>query len=104
MMKPEVVRRSSRIQGTEKSRGFRLELRELGVWRPSAIGLQYETKGARRLGCSGCENRARRPQTGTEGGQPFQAETVGAGRLQAGMERVRRSRLRRKEHSRDFRD
>ena len=41
---------------------------------------------------------AQRPQTGTEGDRPFQAETVGAGRLQAGMEGVRRSRLSLMEH------
>ena len=34
-----------------------------------------------------------------EGDQPLQADTVGAGRLQVGMEGVRRSRMRRREHS-----
>ena len=30
MTQPEVVKRSSRIQGTEESQDFRLELREIG--------------------------------------------------------------------------
>ena len=75
----DVVRRSSSIQGTEESRGFRLDLRELSGFR-----LRLREQGV--SGAPGCERWS----------SAFQAETVGAGRLQAGMEGAQRSRLRRR--------
>ena len=74
MVQPEVVGRSSRIQGTEESLGFRLELKELGgsSLRPREQGVSAGPD---------CERLSSAPQTGAEGDRPFQAETVGANRL-----------------------
>ena len=95
MMELEMVRRSSRIQGTEEGRRVRLELREIGG---SSLRLREHSVSASRL-LQVVRDGAWRPHNGTEGDRPFQAETVGAGRLQAGMEGVRRSMLRRREPS-----
>ena len=92
MMELEVVKRSSQIQRTGEALSVRLKMREL-----DGSSLRRGSKASQLLQV--VRQGARRPQTGTEGDWPFQAETVGGGRLQAGMEGVWRSKLRGREHS-----